>query len=103
MLGLTYPTAATDMHAGGNVPEVSVHGHNVVTIGDFLEHGFVRVKVITRLVNVSDFYRVTNAERAAIRLFLPCNHAKQRGFTCTIRADNADNTALGQIKIEVLV
>lgn len=29
MLGLTYPTAATDMHAGGNVPEVSVHGHNV--------------------------------------------------------------------------
>jgi len=44
---------------------------------------------------------LTNGHRTAIGLFLTGDHAKQRGFTSTVRADDADDAARRQLESEV--
>src|SRR5687767_1493027 len=62
----------------------------VFPAGDLLPHGVVGVQ-LTALIHVADLHRLAQAERAAIRLLLPDQHAEQRCLAGTVRSDHPDD------------
>ena len=49
-----------------------------------------------------DLYRVAEAQRARVGLFLTRDHAGQRGLARAVRADDADDAARRQLKAQVV-
>ncbi len=47
-------------------------------------------------------HRRADAQLAAVRAFLPGDHAEQRGLAGAVRADDADDAALRQVEVEVV-
>src|SRR6266566_6161550 len=67
--------------------------HDVVAVGDLLPHGLLAIERVARLIHVGELYRRADAQLAAIGFVLSDDHAKQRGLTGAVRADDADNAA----------
>src|SRR5205085_11314432 len=57
---------------------------------------------VARLVDIAELDGLADAERAAIRLFLTGNHPEQCGLAGPVRADDADDAAGRQTKIQLL-
>ena len=74
----------------------------LITAGNFLPDILVRIKIITRLIDIAELDSRPDVDLARIRLFLPCYQTEQRRFTRAVRADNADNAARGQRESQIL-
>src|SRR5687767_12162365 len=70
--------------------------------GDFLPDILLRVERVARLIDITELDRFADLDRAFVGLFLPGNHAEQRGLAGTVWADNADDTAGRQLESEIL-
>ena len=55
------------------------------------------------LVHVTQLDRLTDLDRARIRLLFPDDHAEHRRLAGAVRTDHADNPALGEAEVHILV
>src|SRR5690349_2938024 len=74
----------------------------VLTARDLLPHGVAGPKRVARLVDIAEFYRVADAELAAVGRLLLGHHAEQRRLAGTVWADDPDNPAGRQPEIQIL-
>ena len=85
-------------HVGGDVAKLK----SILPIGDRLPDHVVRIERIARLLDVGELHRLANFQHAAIGLFLPDDHAKQRRLAGAVGPDDADDSAGRQRKIHLL-
>ena len=91
------------------LPDISTRRHlffakfnNIQPVGNFFPNGFVRIKLFTRLINITQINSITNSDCTAVRLFLSGNHTEQSSFTRTIRPDDTDNSTLRNFEREII-
>ena len=78
------------------------HFDDVGPTGDLVVDGCTRVEVLPRLVDVSELHRRTDDERTGVGSLLSDEHAEQRGLSCTVRANDANDAAGGKDEAQVL-
>src|ERR1700759_725041 len=64
-----------------------------VTAGNLFPHGLVAVQRVARLVDITEMHGIADRDAARIRLFLPGDHAEQRGLAGAVRSDHTDDAA----------
>src|ERR1700678_3684409 len=62
----------------------------VVAAGDFLPYILLAIERVARLIDIAKLYALANLDRARVRLFLPSDHAEERGLAGAVGADDAD-------------
>src|SRR5690606_28287891 len=65
----------------------------VLSAGDLLPDGFLRVERVARLVDVGELDRLADPERAGVRLLFTDEHPEQRRLARAVRSDHADDSA----------
>ena len=69
---------------------------------DLVEHGLVAVERVAALVDVGQLDGLADAQRAAVGLLLPGDHAEQRRLAGAVGADDADDAAARQVEGQIL-
>ena len=75
---------------------------HVIAFGDFLPHGLLAVEAVARLVDIAKMHRLADLDGAFVGLFLPGDHAEQRGLAGAVRADHADDAARRQFEGQII-
>ncbi|MCG3776691.1 MAG: hypothetical protein JW395_3551 [Nitrospira sp.] len=73
-----------------------------MALGNDVVDGFGRVQAAI-LIHVAQRDRLTDLDRARVRFLLPDDHAEHRRLAGSVRTDHADNPALGETEIHILV
>ena len=63
---------------------------------------FLPSSEVARLVDIAEMHRLADLDGAAVGLFLPGDHAEQRGLAGAVRADDADDAAWRQLEGEIV-
>src|SRR5690606_23768809 len=87
---------------GSGVNLVLAELDDVVAARNLLPHGLVRIERIAALVHITELHRLADADRAAVGLLLPGDHAEERGLAGAVRADDADDAARRKLEGEVV-
>ena len=78
------------------------HGQNIQTAGHVFPHSFFIRQVVAILVNKRHLHGLTQLDFTAVRLLFARDHAKQRGFTRAVGADDADDGTGRHFEAEVV-
>ena len=66
---------------------------NVETARNRLKHSLIVGQSLTSLIHGSYLDRIAKNNRTGVRLFLPCNHLKERRLTGTVGANDTNDGA----------
>ena len=81
----------------------AVAEHDVIgAAGDLLEDRVRRRQGVAVLIDVGNLHALPDRELAIIGCFLADDHAEERGLPRAVRADHADDAALGQVERQVV-
>src|ERR1044072_691750 len=80
---------------GARVDLVVADLDHVLTVRDFGPHGLRGVERVAALIHVRELHALADAQPPAARLLAAGDHFEQRGLAGAVRADHADDAALG--------
>ena len=80
-------------HIGAGIYLPLAELNSIISTGDDLPDGLVRIEDIAALIDVCQLYRFPDPEGARIRLLLTGDHAEEGGLSCAVRSDNPDDAA----------
>src|SRR5690606_28680770 len=70
--------------------------------GDGVENDLFGIEIVAALVHIAELDGLTDLDGPGVGLLLANDHAEERRFTGTVRADNADNGSGRHCEVHVL-
>ena len=80
-------------HIGARIYLPLAELNGIISAGNDLPDGLVRIEDIAALIDVCQLYGFSDLEGARIRLFLPGDHPEKGGLSCSVRSDNPYDSA----------
>src|SRR6185295_14896782 len=74
----------------------------ILTTRDLLPYVLLAVERVAGLIDVAEMHGLADLDRALVRLFLPDDHAEQRGLAGSVGTNHADDTARRQLEGQVV-
>src|SRR5690606_1127554 len=81
----------------------SSHHNQFLSVREIFPNGFFRVNIFVGLVNVSNFYGISDQKLSFIGSFFSHNHSENSCFPCSVWSNNSYNSCLRQFEIQVFI